>query len=364
MTGQKLEPPEESRQVELASGRADPRLARNLGVIQCSAEGWSRARIAAELGCSLATIDRVLRRHREGGDPCGAPARTRGRPARVTKDYLSELRRVARLSPRTLGYRFVAWTGDRLARHLAENTSITLSGRQVRRLVRTFEVGKPSIRTNESSDRRNEHAQSLPPPPGPTPLASGDKTATASDRVRKAPRYRLHRPSGQAVVTLDGKDRYLGRHGTPASQRKYWRLLLKWLADEAPNGQIPWPPEETISNLIYHRWRGELRWTFDECKRYQTRRGRKEMLSRRKESLSRKKQLLRDLRTAHGMEPVSNLDRRMIRGLGKIWQERGEDSETRKRNERILIVQLIDFLTHAYNRQFDSTQRTGPSQGA
>ena len=31
------------------------------------------------------------------------------------------------------------------------------------------------------------------------------------------PKYRLHRASGQAVVTLDGKDRYLGPFGTTES---------------------------------------------------------------------------------------------------------------------------------------------------
>ncbi|MEO8493844.1 MAG: hypothetical protein ABI614_02150 [Planctomycetota bacterium] len=34
------------------------------------------------------------------------------------------------------------------------------------------------------------------------------------------PKYRKHRASGQAVVTLAGKDRYLGRYGTKASERE------------------------------------------------------------------------------------------------------------------------------------------------
>jgi hypothetical protein len=28
----------------------------------------------------------------------------------------------------------------------------------------------------------------------------------------RAPRYRLHKKTGQAVVTIDGKDIYLGKH--------------------------------------------------------------------------------------------------------------------------------------------------------
>ena len=44
------------------------------------------------------------------------------------------------------------------------------------------------------------------------------------------PRYRKHRASGQAVVTLSGVDHYLGRHGTKASRNLYDRLVAEWLA--------------------------------------------------------------------------------------------------------------------------------------
>jgi len=39
------------------------------------------------------------------------------------------------------------------------------------------------------------------------------------------PKYRKQRTSGQANVTLDGKDHYLGRHGTKASRHEYDRLV-------------------------------------------------------------------------------------------------------------------------------------------
>jgi hypothetical protein len=44
------------------------------------------------------------------------------------------------------------------------------------------------------------------------------------------PKYRKHRASGQAVVTLNGRDFYLGPHGTNASKLEYDRLLGEWLA--------------------------------------------------------------------------------------------------------------------------------------
>lgn len=45
------------------------------------------------------------------------------------------------------------------------------------------------------------------------------------------PKYRKHRASGQALVTLNGKDHYLGPHGTAASRNEYDRLIGEWLAN-------------------------------------------------------------------------------------------------------------------------------------
>ncbi|HOW72930.1 MAG TPA: hypothetical protein PKY77_20205 [Phycisphaerae bacterium] len=44
------------------------------------------------------------------------------------------------------------------------------------------------------------------------------------------PSYRHHKPSDQAVVTIDGKDFYLGPYDTPESRSKYDRLIAMWLA--------------------------------------------------------------------------------------------------------------------------------------
>ena len=65
------------------------------------------------------------------------------------------------------------------------------------------------------------------------------------------PKYRLHRPSGQAVVTIQGKDRHLGRHGTKASRAEYDRLIAEWLA----MGRLPAVvPELTIAEIIAAYW--------------------------------------------------------------------------------------------------------------
>jgi hypothetical protein len=48
--------------------------------------------------------------------------------------------------------------------------------------------------------------------------------------TRKLPSYRLHKVSGHAVVTLNGRDHYLGPHGSPESYEAYKRLISQWTA--------------------------------------------------------------------------------------------------------------------------------------
>ena len=48
--------------------------------------------------------------------------------------------------------------------------------------------------------------------------------------LNRNPKYSRHRASGQAVVTIDGKDVYLGPYGTKASKAEYDRVIAQWLA--------------------------------------------------------------------------------------------------------------------------------------
>lgn len=51
---------------------------------------------------------------------------------------------------------------------------------------------------------------------------------TSSLRV---PSYRRHKPTGQAFVTLNGQDIYLGKWNTAASRAEYDRLIAEFLAN-------------------------------------------------------------------------------------------------------------------------------------
>src|SRR5262245_20141036 len=46
----------------------------------------------------------------------------------------------------------------------------------------------------------------------------------------RIPSYRLHKGTGQAVVTVQGRDHYLGRHGSVESRDRYKQLIAEFLA--------------------------------------------------------------------------------------------------------------------------------------
>ena len=67
------------------------------------------------------------------------------------------------------------------------------------------------------------------------------------------PKYRLHKASGQAVVTLNGRDHYLGPHGSSESREKYDALIAQWLAG-GRRIQAKTPHEATVEQLLAAYW--------------------------------------------------------------------------------------------------------------
>jgi len=58
-------------------------------------------------------------------------------------------------------------------------------------------------------------------------------------RLPSVPAYLLHRSTGQARVRIDGRDHYLGLHGSPKSRQEYARLMAERFR---PGGGIPTTP--------------------------------------------------------------------------------------------------------------------------
>ena len=72
--------------------------------------------------------------------------------------------------------------------------------------------------------------------------------------VHATPKYRLHKRSGQAVVTIQGKDRYLGPHGSSVSRANYAREIAQWLSKGRLSHTVPTSGELTIAELISSFW--------------------------------------------------------------------------------------------------------------
>lgn len=67
----------------------------------------------------------------------------------------------------------------------------------------------------------------------------------------RIPKYRKHRGSGQAVVTINGRDYYLGVHGTTVSKRNYDQLIAEYLS----TGHVCHNNGLTVTELISLYWK-------------------------------------------------------------------------------------------------------------
>src|SRR3954465_12711855 len=81
--------------------------------------------------------------------------------------------------------------------------------------------------------------------------------------IHRNPSYRKHRASGQAIVTLDGQDIYLGPFGTKTSRAEYDRVMGEWLANgrrltsKLPIGDL------SIAELVQAYWKHAERYYCD-----------------------------------------------------------------------------------------------------
>jgi integrase len=64
--------------------------------------------------------------------------------------------------------------------------------------------------------------------------------------MNRVPTYRRHKPTGQARVTLGGKDFYLGKYGTRESRDAYQRLIGEYIAGQ---GRAPGTGRMTLVEL-------------------------------------------------------------------------------------------------------------------
>ncbi len=68
----------------------------------------------------------------------------------------------------------------------------------------------------------------------------------------RTPSYRLHKPTDQAVVRIQGRDHHLGKYGTLPSRQRYDELIAEWLAG---GRTLPARAQLTVSEIVVLYWR-------------------------------------------------------------------------------------------------------------
>lgn len=75
----------------------------------------------------------------------------------------------------------------------------------------------------------------------------------SSSRRPRQPSYRLHKARGSAVVTINGRNHYLGKYNSPESYEKYARLIAQWQANGKELAALTAPGSNddlTVSGLV------------------------------------------------------------------------------------------------------------------
>ncbi len=83
-----------------------------------------------------------------------------------------------------------------------------------------------------------------------------DRKREPSPSGLRIPKYRRHKPTGLGVVTIAGRDVYLGKHGTKDSGAAYQRAIAEWLAsgEAQARKRTSGGPELTVDALIARYW--------------------------------------------------------------------------------------------------------------
>lgn len=128
------------------------------------------------------------------------------------------------------------------------------------------------------------------------------------------PKYRKHRASGQAVVTIAGKDHYLGPHNTKASRIEYDRLIGEWLAAGRPSTPAAPQHQITVSELIAKFWSAN-------AQRY-TKHGRET------KAADNYRRVLRALKERYGRTLAIEFGPLSLKAMRAVFVERGSSRST------------------------------------
>lgn len=114
---------------------------------------------------------------------------------------------------------------------------------------------------------------------------------------KSTPKYRMHKATGQAVVTIAGKDHYLGTHDSRESWERYYRLLAEWSSTDKQIMPGTSPAQITVSEIIAAYWASSVK-TITEIS-----------------SLDRRRLALRPLRELYGSTKAAEFGSRAYKAV-------------------------------------------------
>jgi integrase len=143
--------------------------------------------------------------------------------------------------------------------------------------------------------------------------------------TRSLPKYRKHKASGQALVTIAGREHYLGPHGSDASKEKYDRLVAEWLS----TGRQSSPPADRndVDELLVVEVL-DAYWAFAQG--YYVKNGEPT------NELDAMRLVIRDTRDLYGRTPAADFGPRALKAVRQRWIERGQARPTINKNMRRL----------------------------
>ena len=166
------------------------------------------------------------------------------------------------------------------------------------------------------------------------------KVPTMARSRKSQPAYQYH-VSGQARVTLGGKDFYLGKHNSPESLARYYSLLAEYNANGKQTPEVPEaPPGEThqadaviLVKHIVADYRANVLPNYD----HDPGRG------------NRLKNLCDLIESRHGDEPAAEFGPRKLDALRKILLTKGMGKKG-KPNRRQQVNEIVRYVVTIFER--------------
>lgn len=137
------------------------------------------------------------------------------------------------------------------------------------------------------------------------------------------PKYRKHRSSGQAVVSIAGHDVYLGPHGTKASRAEYDRVIAEYLASGRRHSSDIKKKPATINQLILAYWK--------HAKGYYVKNGKPTS------ELAAVKTVLGPVRRLYGKHPPAEFGPLALKAIRETWIRAGHTRGTINKNVRRIV---------------------------